>query len=134
MLWNKQRKLGTALIFITSLLSVVPTLVLADKAKADTSSELVSKLISKNKPDKSESDTLTKGSAAVSATSSDLVNINKADADELALKLSGIGVRKAQAIIDYREKFGDFKSIENLQEVNGIGPLFIENNRDKLKL
>lgn len=47
MLWNKQRKLGTALIFITSLLSVVPTLVLADKAKADTSSELVSKLISK---------------------------------------------------------------------------------------
>ncbi|KPD03519.1 ComEA family DNA-binding protein [Moellerella wisconsensis] len=134
MLWNKQRKLGTALIFITSLLSVVPTLVLADKAKADTSSELVSKLISKNKPDKSESDTLTKGSAAVSATSSDLVNINKADADELALKLSGIGIRKAQAIIDYREKFGDFKSIENLQEVNGIGPLFIENNRDKLKL
>ncbi len=134
MLWNKQRKLGTALIFITSLLSVVPTLVMADKAKADTSSELVSKLISKNKPDKSESDTLTKGSAAVSATSSDLVNINKADADELALKLSGIGVRKAQAIIDYREKFGDFKSIENLQEVNGIGPLFIENNRDKLKL
>ncbi|WJW81394.1 ComEA family DNA-binding protein [Moellerella wisconsensis] len=134
MLWNNQRKLGTALIFITSLLSVVPTLVLADKAKADTSSELVGKLISKSKPDKRDSDTLTKEPAVVSTTSNDLVNINKADADELALKLSGIGVRKAQAIIDYREKFGDFKSIENLQEVNGIGPLFIENNRDKLKL
>ncbi|PHM63081.1 ComEA family DNA-binding protein [Xenorhabdus ishibashii] len=61
-----------------------------------------------------------------------VVNINTANAEELAKELNGIGTKKAQAIIEYREKYGPFTAIEQLQEVQGIGPIFIEKNRDKL--
>ncbi|WP_338883228.1 MULTISPECIES: ComEA family DNA-binding protein [Xenorhabdus] len=60
------------------------------------------------------------------------ININTANAEELAKELNGIGTKKAQAIIEYREKYGPFTAIEQLQEVQGIGPIFIEKNRDKL--
>ncbi|MBE8596333.1 ComEA family DNA-binding protein [Xenorhabdus sp. BG5] len=61
-----------------------------------------------------------------------VVNINTASTEELAKELNGIGAKKAQAIIEYREKYGPFTAIEQLQEVQGIGPIFIEKNRDKL--
>ncbi|MBD2784769.1 ComEA family DNA-binding protein [Xenorhabdus sp. DI] len=62
----------------------------------------------------------------------ELVNINTANAEQLAKELNGVGVKKAQAIIEYREKYGPFTAIDQLQEVQGIGPMFIEKNRDKL--
>ncbi|WP_340607992.1 ComEA family DNA-binding protein [Xenorhabdus bharatensis] len=65
-------------------------------------------------------------------TLSEKVNINTASAEQLAKELSGVGAKKAQAIIEYREKYGPFTAIEQLQEVQGIGPAFIEKNRDKL--
>ncbi|MDC9587843.1 ComEA family DNA-binding protein [Xenorhabdus sp. XENO-10] len=61
-----------------------------------------------------------------------VLNVNTANAEELAKELNGIGAKKAQAIIEYREKYGPFTAIEQLQEVQGIGPIFIEKNRDKL--
>ncbi|OCQ52546.1 ComE operon protein 1 [Photorhabdus australis subsp. thailandensis] len=61
-----------------------------------------------------------------------MVNINTASAEELAKALSGIGVKKAQGIVEYREKHGAFTTVEQLQEVQGIGPVFIERNRSKL--
>ena len=54
------------------------------------------------------------------ATSSELVNINTADADRL-ISLRGIGPALAQRIIDYREQNGPFKSIDELKNVRGIG-------------
>lgn len=48
------------------------------------------------------------------------VNINKADLTELQT-LPAIGPAKAQAIIDYREKEGPFRQVEDLQNVSGIG-------------
>jgi len=50
-----------------------------------------------------------------------MVNINKASKDELR-NLKGIGETRAQDIIDYRKKNGDFKSVDELEKVKGIGP------------
>ena len=49
------------------------------------------------------------------------VNINQANADEIATALKGIGLKKAEAIVAYREQVGAFTSIEQLVEVKGIG-------------
>jgi len=62
------------------------------------------------------------------------VNINTADAVAIAEELSGVGMKKAQAIIDYRKSNGDFKTIESLTEVKGIGLKTVEKNRDVIEL
>ena len=61
------------------------------------------------------------------------VNINRADEGELT-SLKGIGSSKAQEIILYREMFGDFKTVDELAKVKGIGAKTIENNRSRLKV
>ena len=48
------------------------------------------------------------------------ININSAVVSDL-IKLSGIGEKTAQKIIDYRNSIGKFKNIEQLLNVNGIG-------------
>lgn len=59
------------------------------------------------------------------------VNINTATKDEL-VSLKGIGDKKAQAIIDYRKKNGDFKSVDDLEKVDGIGPGTMKQIRSQL--
>ena len=49
------------------------------------------------------------------------VNINQADATEIAMALKGIGMKKAEAIVAYRHQIGAFTSVEQLLEVKGIG-------------
>ena len=61
------------------------------------------------------------------------VNINRASAGELT-SLHGIGSSKAQAIILYREAFGDFKTVDELAKVKGIGTKTIEKNRSRLQV
>ena len=62
------------------------------------------------------------------------VNINTADAKTIADSLSGIGQKKAQAIVDYRAKNGAFKTIDDLAQVSGIGTKTIEKNKTDLLL
>lgn len=64
----------------------------------------------------------------------DRVNINTADAETLALALEGVGMTRAMDIIAYREENGDFETVEQLQEVNGIGPATLERNRSRILL
>lgn len=61
------------------------------------------------------------------------VNINRATEGEL-VSLHGIGSSKAQAIILYREMFGDFQSVDDLAYVKGIGAKTIEKNRSRLRV
>ncbi|MGF6190101.1 ComEA family DNA-binding protein [Serratia sp. 2723] len=62
------------------------------------------------------------------------VSINQADAEALASVLNGVGLKKAEAIVRYREQNGPFSEIDQLQEVPGIGPSLVERNRDRLKM
>ncbi len=59
------------------------------------------------------------------------ININTATAAELA-SLKGIGPAKAQAIVEHREKNGQFKSIDDLKLVHGIGDKMLEQLRPQV--
>jgi competence protein ComEA len=61
------------------------------------------------------------------------LNINTAMVEDLDL-LPGIGSSKAAAIITYGEKHGDFKRIEDIQNVTGIGPAIFEQIRDLITI
>ena len=54
------------------------------------------------------------------------VNINTADAEKIADSISGFGLKKAQTIVDYRTKNGEFKTLDDLNKVSGIGDKTIE--------
>jgi competence protein ComEA len=54
------------------------------------------------------------------------VNINTADAKTIGEALSGIGLKKAEAIVKYREEKGAFKTVEELANVKGIGEKTVE--------
>ncbi|MGV3467329.1 MAG: helix-hairpin-helix domain-containing protein [Heyndrickxia sp.] len=59
------------------------------------------------------------------------VNINTADLEQLQT-LTGIGPSKASAIIEYREKNGGFKKVEDLTNITGIGEKTFEKLRDSI--
>ncbi|MDF7680355.1 helix-hairpin-helix domain-containing protein [Enterobacteriaceae bacterium ESL0689] len=62
------------------------------------------------------------------------VSINSASAEELAQALNGVGMKKAQAIVSYREENGPFKTIDDLRQVPGMGNSLVERNLSHLKL
>ena len=103
----KKLSLAVALWFAAAGLAVTATA--AEKAPAASKSAADTKTATKEPTD---SKTKTGGL---------IVNINKASKDELK-NLKGIGDTRAQDIIDYRKKNGDFKSVDELEKVKGIGP------------
>ncbi len=58
----------------------------------------------------------------------DVIDLNKASA-EMLQSLPGVGPKTAQAILDYRNLRGGFRSVEELLEVKGIGPKKMEKIR-----
>jgi len=60
-----------------------------------------------------------------------LINLNTAGKEDL-MSLPAIGEVKAQAIIDYREKYGDFLSTEEIMNINGIGDKTYELLKDRI--
>jgi len=62
------------------------------------------------------------------------VDINSADAKTIARELKGIGLSRAQAIVEDRAKNGPFKSAEDLARVKGIGMRVVEDNRANIKV
>lgn len=66
------------------------------------------------------------------AFAADPVDINTASAETLAEAIHGVGLKRAQAIVLYREQHGAFSSVDQLAEVSGIGEKTVERNRDRL--
>ena len=62
-----------------------------------------------------------------------LININTASLNELQ-ELSGIGESKANNIIKYREENGEFKNLEDIKHVLGIGDSVYSKIKDYIKL
>ncbi len=62
------------------------------------------------------------------------VSINIASADDLARVMNGVGLKKAQAIVSYREEYGPFKTLDDLKQVPGMGSALVERNLAHLTL
>lgn len=69
--------------------------------------------------------------AADSENSSELINTNTAPASEL-VKLKGIGEVKAAAIVEYRRINGNFKTVQDIMNVSGIGEKTFEKIRGQI--
>jgi len=61
------------------------------------------------------------------------INVNKATLSEFQT-LPGVGPALAQSIMEYREKHGKFKTIEDMKNVNGIGDKKYEKLKDYIEL
>ncbi len=60
------------------------------------------------------------------------ININTASEETLIRALEGIGEKKAQAIIAYRNEHGPFATVEDLGNVKGIGPGTLRRNEGRM--
>ena len=70
---------------------------------------------------------------SISAIASDnTVNINLADQATLETSLEGVGPALARRIVEFREMYGPFESLEQFLEVKGVGPKIVETNQSKI--
>jgi competence protein ComEA len=73
------------------------------------------------------------GSGATGAAADAPVNLNTATLEQLDA-LPGVGPATAQAILDYRKQHGRFRSVQDLLQVEGIGPAKLEKLRQRVKV
>lgn len=67
------------------------------------------------------------------ASQTSKIDLNTAPASVIAHAVKGIGTKRAEAIITYREAHQGFKSIEELAQVPGIGKRFVESHLASLE-
>ena len=68
------------------------------------------------------------------ASAGEPVNINLASAEAIAQALSGVGLAKANRIVEYLEAYGPFEHVDELSAVWGIGQAKVEKKRDAIFL
>ncbi|WCG82163.1 ComEA family DNA-binding protein [Pectobacterium sp. A5351] len=111
-------------LIIGMSLSGLPLLVQAELKAADSTSTAVKSAPTDQKVEK----------VTLPDADEDKVSINAASAAELADIMNGVGLKKAEAIVNYREQNGPFTQIDQLTEVPGIGAALVERNLSRLKL
>lgn len=60
------------------------------------------------------------------------INLNTADEKQLTHAIKGIGEKRAMAIVKFRKDHGNFKSVDDLANVPGLGKKFVEKHHAKL--
>lgn len=73
----------------------------------------------------------TQSSAGTSSAQGGKININSASKEELKT-IPGIGDVTAQKIIEYREKNGNFSTVEDLKKIDRIGEKTLDKIKDKI--
>lgn len=101
-----------------------------NRAKEIKNHELI---IIKNINDKTTEDDVIEDSISEEVIDDTLISINNSDIEQLK-EIPGIGEVKAKAIISYRESNGEFRSIDELKNVDGIGEKTFEKIKDNIKL
>ena len=71
---------------------------------------------------------------SIAAWAASAVNVNTASPEQLAEALKGVGLKKAEAIVAYRDANGKFAHIDELVNVKGIGLRTVDLNRDVIRL
>ena len=66
----------------------------------------------------------------ISSTTKFPMNINQADAEDL-MQVEGVGEKRAQSILDYRNQKGKISSMEELLEIDGIGEVLLNRLSEK---
>ncbi len=61
------------------------------------------------------------------------INLNTATLEQL-IALPGVGKKKAAAIIEYRSKYGKFKSVDDLTKVKGVGVKMLAKLKDRISV
>ena len=102
---------------IVTALSVMPTASVVMYAQADNTS-------------KQSAESVTPVQSAVINS----INVNNASAEELAAALKGVGLERAKAIVAWRNKNGQFKQVDDLLKVKGIGKKILSANAEKISL
>ncbi len=74
-----------------------------------------------------------RGAASQTPVPNEKVNINTAGVDDL-VALPGIGKAYAERIVEYRQKNGPFKRVEDILNVRGIGEKTFERIKDRLTI
>ena len=72
----------------------------------------------------------TQGAASLARTQ--IVHLNTATVEELVKGLVGVGQRRAEAIVAYRQRVGDFRNDDELSQVRGIGPHVLSANKGRI--
>ena len=101
-----------------------------NRAKEIKNHELI---IIRNINDKTNEDDVIEDSISEEVIDDTLISINNSDIEQLK-EIPGIGEVKAKAIISYRESNGEFRAIDELKNVDGIGEKTFEKIKDNIKL
>lgn len=86
-----------------------------------------------NQPSQNHSNHYLAKPELTAVSSADRIRLNSATVEQLQ-QLHGIGQKKAEAIIEYRNTHGKFKRVEDIQLVKGIGPALFAKNQARLAL
>src|SRR5688572_28612733 len=107
---------------VTSMALVASACVFADDTTTTTTNETTTATTPADVAPASSVDakatTTTETSSTTTTTTTDKVDLNKATAKQL-MKVKGMSASKAKAVVSYRKKHGDFKSVDDLKNVKG---------------
>ncbi len=97
---------------------------------SQSQSQTATRQAAENEKDEDVTETIS-SEIQVSKENGDKININTASAVELQ-KLYRIGPAISERIIEYRQSYGDFETIEEIKEVKGIGDKIFEQIKEHI--